>query len=44
MGGMPLHDAVGVNRKKGATTKKIKALVHGIWAKGCVLGDCWAIM
>ena len=29
-GGMPLHDAVGINCKKGATTDA------SIWAKGCV--------
>ena len=35
-GGMPLHDAVGINCKKGATTK-IKAQVWSIRAKGCTL-------
>ena len=33
--GMPLHDAVAVNRKRVAL--KIKAQVPSIWAKGCVL-------
>ena len=41
-GGMPLHDAVGINCKKGA---KIKAQLSSIWAKVylddrvCVLSD-----
>ena len=30
---MPLHDAVGVNCEKGATSD-IKAQVPSIWAKG----------
>ena len=34
-GGVPLHDAVGINCKKGAM--KIKAQVSSIWAKGCFL-------
>ena len=36
-GGMPLHDAVGINRKNWATILKIKAQVSSIWAKGCIL-------
>ena len=32
-GGMPLHDAVGVNCKNWATTE-IKAQVPSIWANG----------
>ena len=35
-GGMPLHDAVGINCKKGATMK-IKTQLSSIWAKGCIL-------
>ena len=35
-GGMPLHDAVGINCKKGELLK-IKAQVSSIWAKGCTL-------
>ena len=35
-GGMPLHDAVGINCEKGATLK-IKAQLSSIWAKGCIL-------
>ena len=35
-GGMPLHDAVGINCKKGATTDN-HGTVSGIWAKGCIL-------
>ena len=33
-GGMPLHDAVGINCKKGATTENQGS---GLWAKGCIL-------
>ena len=33
---MPLHDAVGINCKKGELLK-IKAQVSSIWAKGCIL-------
>ena len=35
-GWMPLHDAVGINCKKGALLK-IEAQVSSIWAKGCIL-------
>ena len=35
MGGMPLHDVVGVNCKM-AQLLKMKACMSGIWAKGCV--------
>ena len=35
-GAMPLHEAVGINCKKGATLK-IKALESSIWATGCIL-------
>ena len=35
-GGMPLHDAVGINCKKDELLK-IKAQVSRIWAKGCIL-------
>ena len=31
-GGMPLHDAVGINSEKGTTTE-IKAQVPSMWAK-----------
>ena len=33
---MPLHDVVGLNCKKGATTEYQVADVK-IWAKGCML-------
>ena len=36
-GGMPLHDAVGINYEKGAKALKSKAQVSSIWAKGCIL-------
>ena len=36
-GGMPLHDAVGINCKKGATTEHQGSGVKYIWAKGCIL-------
>ena len=35
-GGIPLHDAVGINCKR-AQLLKIKAQVSSIWAKGCIL-------
>ena len=35
-GGMPLHDAVGINCQKGATTD-FKAEMSSVWANGCVL-------
>ena len=34
---MTLHDAVGINCKKGATKLKIRVQVSSIWAKGCIL-------
>ena len=34
-GGMPLHDAVGINSKNGATTEN-KGADASIWAKGCM--------
>ena len=36
-GGMPLHDAVGINCKKGATTENQVSGVKYVWAKGCIL-------
>ena len=33
-GGMPLHDAVGINCKKGATTENQGS---GVKYKGCIL-------
>ena len=38
-GGMPLHDAVGINCKKGQLLK-IRAQVSSTWAKGCMFHDC----
>ena len=35
-GGMPLHDAVGINCKNGELLN-IKAKMSSIWAKGCML-------
>ena len=34
---MPLHDAVWINCKKGATTEYQGAHIPSIWAKGCML-------
>ena len=34
---MPLHDAVGLNCKKGATTENQGSGVKYIWAKGSIL-------
>ena len=37
-GWMPLHDAVGINCKKGKTTEnQDSAVKYCIWAKGCML-------
>ena len=36
---MPLHDAVGVNCKKGATTEN-QGQVSSLWAKGCIFDEC----
>ena len=36
-GGMPLHDAVAINREKGATTEKQGSDAKYIWSKGCML-------
>ena len=35
-GGMPLHDAAGINCKREQLLK-IKAQLSSIWAKGCIL-------
>ena len=35
-GGMPFHDAVGINCKKGELLK-IKAQISSIWSMGCML-------
>ena len=35
-GGIPLHDKVGINCEKGATTEN-QAQLSSIWAKGCIL-------
>ena len=35
-GGIPLHDAVGMNCKKGPTSEN-QGQVPSIWAKGCIL-------
>ena len=40
---MPLHDGVGVNGKKGATTD-IKAQVPFKWTKGYMFNDCDCLM
>ena len=36
-GGMPLHDAIGINCKNGANTDNQGADVKYIWAKWCML-------
>ena len=36
--GMLLHDAVGVNCKKGATTR-IKAQVPSTWSRACMFDN-----
>ena len=45
-GGMPLHDAVVINCKKGGTLK-IKAQMSNIWAKECIIiyvDDCVCVI
>ena len=42
-GGMPLHDGVGINCEKGATTE-VKSQEPSIWAKGCMVGDCLCVI
>ena len=39
-GGMPLHDAVGINCKKKAQLLNIEAQVSSTWAKGCIFDYC----
>ena len=41
-GGMPLHDAVGINCKKGATTENQGA--GNYYMKGCKLDDCACVI
>ena len=43
-GGMPLHDVVGINCKKGATTENQGSAVKYIWAKGLYLDDCVCVL
>ena len=42
-GGMPLHYAVGINCKKGATTENqasgVKYMGYGVYFAVCVLSD-----
>ena len=42
-GGMPLHDAVGVYKKRGATAEN-QGAVPGIWAKESVFHDCVSVI
>ena len=42
-GGMQLHDGVGINCKKGATTE-IKAQEPSIRAKRCMVVDCACVI
>ena len=43
-GGMPLHDAVGINYEKGATTENkgtgVKNMGYGV----CMLNDCVCVI
>ena len=43
VGGMPLHDAVGMNCKKGSTTEyhcaDVKYMGLGVYVDDCVLSD-----
>ena len=40
---MPLHTAVGINSKYGATNEN-KGEGYSIWAKGCMLDDCVCVI
>ena len=42
-GGMQLHDAVGINYKKCATSEN-QGQVSSIWAKGCMSDDCVCVL
>ena len=42
-GGMPLHDAVGINCKKGATTENQGSGVEYM-GLGVYLGDCMSVL
>ena len=42
-GGMPFHDGVGINCRKGATTE-VKAQEPSMWVKGCMVGDCTSVI
>ena len=42
-GGMPLHNAVGVNCERGALLK-IKAEVISVWTKGCMINNCVCVI
>ena len=43
-GGIPLHDAVGINCKKGATTEYHGADVKYIWAMVCMFDYCVCVL
>ena len=43
-GGIPLHDAVGINCEKSATILKFKAQVSSIWANECMFADCVSVI
>ena len=36
-----VHDVVGINCKKAATTENQGSGVSSIWAKGCILMTVW---
>ena len=38
-----LHDAVGVNCKKSATTEN-QAQILSLWDKGCILDNCVCVI
>ena len=42
-GGMPFHDGVWINCKKGATTE-VNAQEPSIWAKRRMVGDCACVI
>ena len=42
-GGMPLHDEVGLNCKRGAPTEN-QGKVPVVWAKGCEFDVCMSVI
>ena len=41
---MPLHDVVGINCKKGATTENLRSAVYGLRDARMYLDDCVCVL